>query len=512
MRAGARRWLGAAGLALAAALAAGCGGGAGKPAPLNPVRFLLINDVYVADTMADGSGGLARVATVRQRLADQGPVLFVLAGDVLSPSLLSKYYSGRQMVEALNAAHLDFATFGNHEFELPRDTLEARIAASTFTWLSSNCGLADGTPLPKVLPWDTVRVSGQKVGLFAVTLQGAYRSAYRCTDPDSAAHRAIDTLSAQGAELIVGLTHQTIQADRDLLLREPHLDLILGGHEHEAHDSIVSGRHVLKADANSRSAQFVTLWGGKGEWRQAVGLVRIDGRLPDDTLVSPIVERWNDSLRARLGPERTVGRTAIPIDARDAIGRRQESVLGDLVTDAMRWGTHTDVALLNAGTLRLDDVIRPGPLTNYQLESIFLFADETRVLSVPLTGARLREILEHGVSDGSLGKGGFLQVSGVGFTYDSKAPSGQRITGDLHRADGTAIGARDTVRVAIPVYPACEGGDGYVVPEAAGACGDRAAAPRAADLLIRYIGESLGGQVKAPPTGRITQAGHTNPG
>ena len=62
-----------------------------------------------------------------------------LAGDVLSPSLLSKYYSGRQMVEALNAAKLDYATFGNHEFELPRDTLEARIAESNFKWLSSNC-------------------------------------------------------------------------------------------------------------------------------------------------------------------------------------------------------------------------------------------------------------------------------------------------------------------------------------------------------------------------------------
>ena len=162
--------------------ATACVGGAGKPIPLNPVRFLLVNDVYVADTMADGNGGLARVATVRRRLADQGPILFVLAGDVLSPSLLSKYYSGRQMVEAFNAAQLDYATFGNHEFELPLDTLEARIAESDFQWISSNCGKADGTPLAKVLPWDTVRVSGQKVGIFGLTLQGAYRKAYRCTE------------------------------------------------------------------------------------------------------------------------------------------------------------------------------------------------------------------------------------------------------------------------------------------------------------------------------------------
>ena len=139
--------------------------------------------------MTDGRGGLARVATVRTRLADQGPILFVLAGDLLSPSLLSKYYGGRQMVEALNAAKLDYATFGNHEFELPRDTLVARIAESNFHWISSNCTQADGSPFPKVLPWDTVRVSGHLVGMFGLTLRGDYRSYVRCADPDSVAAR-----------------------------------------------------------------------------------------------------------------------------------------------------------------------------------------------------------------------------------------------------------------------------------------------------------------------------------
>jgi len=105
------------------------------PAPTNPIRFLSINDVYVADTLNDGSGGLARVATMRNRIKAEGPTLFVLAGDFLSPSLLSKYYSGAQMVEALNAAKLDYVTFGNHEFEVGRDTLLARIRASKFKWL-----------------------------------------------------------------------------------------------------------------------------------------------------------------------------------------------------------------------------------------------------------------------------------------------------------------------------------------------------------------------------------------
>lgn len=499
-------------LAMALVGLGGCLPGGGPPIPLNPVRFLSINDVYVADTMGDGQGGLARVATVRRRLADQGPVIFVLAGDVLSPSLLSKYYNGRQMVEALDSARLDYATFGNHEFELPVDTLNARIAESTFKWLSSNCALADGTPFPKVLPWDTVRVSGHLVGLFGLTLVGPYRKQVRCTDPDSAAHLAIDTLAAVGADLIVGITHQTLEADHDLLGRESRLDLILGGHEHEAHDSVVSGRHLLKADANSRSAQFVTLWGGKGQWRQAVGLVHIDNRLPDDSLVAPVVRAWDDSLRRRLGPERTLARTTVPIDARDVVGRSRESLLGDLVADAMRAGTGTDVAMLNAGTLRLDDVIRPGPVTNYQLESIFLFPDETKVISFTLTGARLRDILEHGVADGSVGKGPFLQVSGVAFTYDPAAPSGKRIVGNLSLGSGAPIRPTDSLAIAFPVYPACDGGDGYDVPEARPACDHRTSAPRAVDLLETYVTDSLGGTIGSTAGGRIKAARNTNPG
>ena len=496
----------------AVALAGFACGGPRPPEPLNPVRFLLINDVYVADTMSDGRGGLARVATVHTRLVDQGPILFVLAGDVLSPSLLSKYYGGRQMVEALNAAKLDYATFGNHEFELDHDTLVARIAASNFKWISSNCTETNGTPFPKVLPWDTLRVSGHKVGLFGLTLIGNYRRYVRCVNPDSAAHVAIDTLSVLGADLIVAITHQTVTADRDLLSREPKLDLVLGGHEHEAHDSVVSGRHVLKADANARTAQFVTLWGGKGQWRQAVGLVPIDSRLPSDTAVGRVVEAWDDSLRQRLGPERAVATTTAPIDARDEVSRKRESALGDLVADAIRAETGADVALINAGSMRLDDVIRAGSLTNYQLESIFLFPDETRIVSFPVAGDRLRELLEHGVSDSALGKGGFLQVSGVTFTYDPARPSGKRLVGDIRRAGGGPISAGDTVRVAFDVYPACQGGDGYKVPEAAASCPAGNSAPRAVDLLMRYIVDSLGGQVKPPSDGRILRSGNTNPG
>jgi 2',3'-cyclic-nucleotide 2'-phosphodiesterase (5'-nucleotidase family) len=493
--------------------ATGClGGSAPPPIPLRPVRFLSINDVYEADTMPDGTGGLARVTTVRNRLADQGAIVFVLAGDGLSPSVASKFFRGRQMVEALNTAKLDYATFGNHEFDFPLDTLLARIDESKFKWVSSNCNLATGAALPKVLPWDTLHVSGHKIGIFGLTLQGAYPAYVRCSNPDTAAHRVIQSLADEGADLIVGITHQTMSADRELLGQEPLLDLILGGHEHEAQDSVVSNRHVVKADANARSAQFVTAWGGKGKWRQATGLVPIDGALPSDTATERVVEAWRDSLTRRLGPEREVGRTNSTIEASGSASRRSESFLGDLVTDAMRAGTGADVALLNTGTLRLERPIKPGPITNHELEAVFPFADQTRVVTFPLSGAGVRRILEYGVSRGVLGSGGFLQVSGISFTFDPRRPSGSRIVGEIRRNRGAVLGPRDTVMIAFGAYSACDGGDGYKVPEAGPACGRRDTAPRAQDLLTRYITDSLKGTVEQPTGARVVQAGNTNPG
>lgn len=498
---------------LAAALLAGCAAPRGRarptpdatPAPAPLVRLLLVNDVYVTDTLRDGTGGIARVAAFHHQLEREGRVLFLLAGDVLSPSLLSKWYAGRQMVDGFNAARLDYATFGNHEFELPRDSLLARTGESRFRWLSANCGLADGAPFPGVPAWDTVTVAGTRVALLGVTLQGLYRSHVRCTEPMDAARRAAAEARAAGAELVVALTHQYVADDSLLLARVPGIDLVLGGHEHHAHDVTSAGRRVLKADANARSAQLVEVRRAGDRWAVSARVERMDAGRPVDAPTQAAVDRWRDSLRRRLGPERAVAISPAPLDARDAFSRSNESALGDLVTDALRLGTGADVAVINSGALRLDDVLPAGPITNYQIESIFLFADETRVVTFPVTGVRLRALLEHGVSERSYGHGAFLQLSGARIRFDLARPSGERIVGDVRRDDGRPFAPADTLRLTMPAYPACLGGDGYVVPEAAVACRTVAAAPRTVDLLLAHVTGRLGGRIEPSADTRVVR-------
>jgi 5'-nucleotidase/UDP-sugar diphosphatase len=485
-------------------LVAGCTTTQAPTPAATPLRFLLINDVYFGDTVRDGTAGLARVAALRDSLQRTGPVTFVLAGDFLSPSLLSKWYRGEQMRQELNAAKIDRVTFGNHEFELDRDTLISRIANSRFKWTSANCMMADGTPFPGVSRWDTSTISGVKVGVFGVTLVSDYRRYVKCSNADSSAHVAIAELKSAGAKVIYGLTHQTKEADSLLMLREPDITFILGGHEHEWHRIILGGRRLIKADANSRTAQLLTLTRTPTGWTQSDELIKIDKKLPFDPATQAVVSAWNDSIAKRLGPEKVIATTQFPIDGRDAVNRAQESALGDLVTDAMRIGTGADAAVMNSGTMRIDDVLAAGPITNYQLESIFLFADETRIMTFPITGSRLREILEHGVAEGSVGKGPYLQVSGLVYTWDHTKPTGSRIVGDIKKTDGTVIGATDTIRLAMNVYPACDGGDGYVVPEAKPACDSRANGPRAVDLVMKHV-QALGGNVSAPDKGRVNR-------
>ena len=485
---------------------------AGPAAPAT-VRMLLVNDVYVTDTLRDGSGGLARVAALRDSIekATNAKVLFVLAGDVLSPSLLGKWYGGAQVVDGFNAARLDLATLGNHEFDNPRANLVARLGESRFQWLSGNCGEATGTAFPGVKGWDTVRVGAVKVGILGTTVVRDYPAWVRCRDADSATTALADTLVAQGAALIVALTHRFIFEDEATLANEPRIQAILGGHEHDGHRVVRDGRLLVKAVSNARTAVLVTFTregsGPSARWRVADQRFALTRGMREDPATLASVQRWRDTLTRRIGPDRVLGIAPEPINAIDSVSKR-ESRFGNMITDGMRAGTGADVALINSGALRFDDMMAAGPITRHLIEGVFLFADETRAVTFPLTGARLREMLETGVRQGALGGGAYPQVSGVRFRIDARRPSGSRVVGDLTRDDGRVIAPGDTLRVTFVTYPACRSGDGYRIPEAAAACQQverqPSSAPRTVDLVIQHL-ERMNGRIVAPPLGRVTR-------
>lgn len=97
----------------------------------SPVRvtILHVNDVYQFIPVENGTrGGLARLLTLKkQALAENPNTIFTLGGDTLSPSVETRTYKGAQMIDAWNAVGIDYAVFGNHEFDVKTDVLLERI-------------------------------------------------------------------------------------------------------------------------------------------------------------------------------------------------------------------------------------------------------------------------------------------------------------------------------------------------------------------------------------------------
>jgi 5'-nucleotidase len=110
------------------------------------LTILQLNDIYELTPVSGGrEGGLARVATLRKELLAENPdTLTVLAGDLFSPSALGtakvggERLQGKQIVATMNRLGLDYATFGNHEFDIKEGAFLDRLKESRFTWISSN--------------------------------------------------------------------------------------------------------------------------------------------------------------------------------------------------------------------------------------------------------------------------------------------------------------------------------------------------------------------------------------
>src|SRR6185312_3905071 len=137
------------------------------------VTLLQVNDVYQFAPVDQGNaGGLGRVLTLKKSIQQENPnTLFLMAGDTISPSVESITYKGAQMIEAWNTIGLDYATFGNHEFDFGPDVLKQRIQESKFGWIAANViDTTTGKPFGGVEPYVIREFGGVKIGIFGLVL------------------------------------------------------------------------------------------------------------------------------------------------------------------------------------------------------------------------------------------------------------------------------------------------------------------------------------------------------
>jgi 5'-nucleotidase len=432
------------------------------------VTLLQVNDVYQFSPVDQGTkGGLGRILTLRKSIKQENPnTLLLMAGDTISPSVESITYKGAQMIDAWNSTGLDYATFGNHEFDFGPDVLKERIRESKFGWVAANVIDKKTGRIFGDVPRFVIReFGGVKIGIFGIVLPETKTTSR--PGPDVEFRNACDTakevvseIHAGGAKVVVALTHLSMREDKELA-RCANVDVIIGGHEHTLLESLAGGAPIFKMTSDARELGRIDL-----NISQTTGeLESIDWKVipvgettKEDPEFASVYKKYS-SLLADLA--RPVGRTSVALDARSAENRTRETNVGNFVADAFRKATAADVALINGGSIRADEIIRPGRLTMRDLLSILPF--KNKLVKIEITGAVIRGALEHGVSRTAEDSqpGGFPQVSGIRFSFDASRPAGSRVV-DV-KVNGQPLNDSRKYTLTTTTFIGLDGGDGYSI-------------------------------------------------
>ena len=394
-------------------------------------NILQMNDVYeIAPVESGQRGGLARVASIKNTLKAEDPnTISIIAGDFLSPSALGvtkingETLAGKQMVDSLNAMGLDYAILGNHEFDISEQQLKSRIKEGKFKWVTANVFQASGKPFEHVETNDVIEFknsSGKsvRVGLFGVCTDMAKKNWVTYKNALDVSREQVAALKGK-SDVIVALTHLSIDEDKKIAAEVPELEVLLGGHEHE-NISTVAGADstpIYKADANARTVyihrfQYDTK---KKVLTHKSELVEVDQNVPLDPKTDKVVKDWVEKvynvLRAGgIEPDKAVGKTEEILDGYESSVRNRPTNLTALIAQSFADEVpEADGVIYGGGSIRIDARIPPGPITYFDVLKIFPFGGNLVLAEV--SGATLKKALMIGVEN--KGSGGYLQMHNI---------------------------------------------------------------------------------------------------
>jgi len=270
-----------------------------------------------------------------------------------------------------------------------------------------------------------------KIGVFGLTINSNRARYVRYQNAHKVARGLVKFLrEKKKVHVVIALTHLALEADRRLAREVPGIDLILGGHEHD-HKGIAGAPPIYKADANAKTVyvhrlkyNFTT-----GELVTKSVLRDLGAKTPEDKEIAAVVGKWTKIAYAGFQgfqPDQEIARISFPLDGRESAVRNSSSRLTELTAKSLRRavpGSHA--AIYNSGSIRIDDVIQPGPVTQYDVIRILPFGG--KILTVELRGDILLKVLAQGREN--RGEGGFLQTDGVKYLDEpakSKAPGANK--------------------------------------------------------------------------------------
>ena len=433
----------------------------------------------------------------------------VTAGDAVGATPpISAFFGDTPTIEIMNLMGVDLDGLGNHNFDKGQEYLrETLIPLADFHYLSAN--VIDPATGDTPAEWSksrTITLDGIKVGVIGFTNEDAPTLVFPnsfdpfvVTNATDAVNKRASQIDMQKVGTIVAMGHLGATDGTLVNPTGPLVDLA----DNVAKVDVVIGDHTdFQALSRRPNGTLLVENRSKGLRFTRVSLVvdpatgvpvytSADFHKPWDIGVTPdpAIQGRIDELNAELQPilGTVIGQATKAISRADQCGRADgrlcESLVGDVVTDAMREryaSIGVQFAITNSGGLR-DALTCPAAgggtgfcpaatqppylITRGQVLAVLPFGNV--VATVPINGAELKAFLENGVSQMPGANGRFAQVSGLCFTYDIAAAAGSRVTSVvLANANGTcsttpvSLTAADSYKIAINDFMA-SGGDSY---------------------------------------------------
>lgn len=505
--------------------------------------ILFTSDVHCG---IDQGWGYAGLYTVKENLSKNYNVLLVDDGDSIQGEPIGTMTKGEAIIDIMNVMGYDVAIPGNHEFDYGVDRFLELERKAKFPYISCNFN-KEGELLFE--PWLMKEIGGMKIAFVGVTTPDTLRSSTPkyfmdengnfiygfMQDADgtaiyNAVQQSVDAARAEGADYVIVMGHMGNETEcapwmySDVISHCSGIDAFLDGHSHDT-DKVVmkdkDGKDVLRAACGTKLAEIGVLHITRdGEidselytWDSSASLPTLLGI---ENLASEAVYEGAAELNKKLAE--VVAASTVELITHDPeitsddgkpvrVIRRAETNLGDLCADAYLDQSGADIAYVNGGGIRTS--INKGDITLNDILKVHPFGNNLTVIEV--TGQQVLDSLEWSVHALPGEFGGFNQVAGLTFEYDSSIPSPcvsdetnvmfDHIDETMERrVRNVKVGGEDldpakTYTLASVDYQLLNNGDGYTMYD--GAKVVQNAVKLDNQVLIDYITGTLGGSVGA---------------
>jgi 5'-nucleotidase / UDP-sugar diphosphatase len=468
---------------------------------------------YTPATLNDDAtiGGIERIATLiaerrRAREAD-GPVLVLDIGDasVGTPFGGAFQETGTEL-QCLAMAGYDATTFGNHDFDFGPAALANAISAArnaghvpailaaNTNYDAADAGLEGLKALGRagvIRSHMVIERGGIRFGLFGMMGPDSIQftinpGALTFPDPIETARRVATQLRAEGADVVICMSHGGVREPQDGPITEgddvnlaravPEIDVIVGGHTHTFMRTpvVVTGTPIVQAGCYGQAVGELVI-GIEGRERSVVSyaLHPVDDTIQGDAgLIEDMKAFTAETSRIVFGPRGL--RMDEPLAIIDCdwpntfLDLDASRPLGNLTADAIRCATGADVAMNCAGMVRAG--LTKGASGVQTAYDVFLIAplgigvvDQSAggsLVVAYVTGREIKNCLEFLVlGNPNLPGQYFPRVSGMRFRYDLSRPKFDAVTsielGDLdrgYRAIEISETAQDLYSLACNLY------------------------------------------------------------